>query len=763
MKKLLTILMATVVISGSLTNVVACKKGINLTNNTPDSVRMLSITSLNTNMLVRNRVKIGANISQSDLKDLIKLLGLETSMNQSINGPSLGLSFRVVLLANQLLGNISASVPNYQWINSKLQWQSSRWGFNQFLRLSAERGIASNASAWLPTNDDFSLSVTFLDSEKAGWKGAGNPKYARVNINKRIVVDDKGIVDVPKSNADAVWVLPNADPAKLNAAITVEHSTNPQTQNRGHIYQGFVNSSELIDLQDIFDDSITTVPSSVFGYTPSVVDLVNNMFINSNIVNKVLADNQAEIEDALNDYLTNEPIWLGSKVILEDVKTRLRNQIFLMMFNGMLNRYDNKYDYSDSDLEYANQIMITIWEKVRSAVYRIKELEHLEDVAKQRVLVFYESLSDSQEKDRNGELTSSEISAIINELRYAIKISRENGTFGSTEDDIAAMSELKTNFYYSDMDGRNHEIKSMANLSNFGANPSQLLNIGYFYQSLDPLEDNVDKLTYSPDKGKDQWSTDQEFISDDGFLNAFYNDRFNKIYPEIAKESGWGQGGNDKTVQSEPFDLSKLGDDTDYSDEDWFAGAGYLDQFKVNDNNKDEISIAMMARLISDGATRQLQDAFAIGFAGGISFDNYYQGNFSYSFEDNRKDDDEAFLTLITSENFVQLIDLAKNTGKSNLRDTIYDSGLEFGSAEITLYINNSFDSYGNIRLQDKPSLTWWSLQDSSIENHSFNVILNIDNDKGSKGALINYWKSWVMNNPDNLDHKIPPLENPSG
>gem|GEM_PF-4909853 len=49
------------------------------------------------------------------------------------------------------------------------------------------------------------------------------------------------------------------DGNNISASEPVEQSTNPQTENRGVIYQGFVNSSSLIYLGNIFNPDISSI------------------------------------------------------------------------------------------------------------------------------------------------------------------------------------------------------------------------------------------------------------------------------------------------------------------------------------------------------------------------------------------------------------------------------------------------------------------------------------------------------------------------
>lgn len=777
MKKLLNILTSLSLVTVSSASVVACRKGIDFTNQTDDAIKILSVTSLNTEMLVNNGVKIGGNVSQEEIRDLIKMLGIDSILQQNSTGSQFALSFRAFIMANQLLGNISSSIPNYGWINTKLQWQSSHWGFSQLFKRAGNYGVAMNASGWLPTDDDFSLSVTFLDEDKQGWKGGDDLFYARVNINKRIVVDDDGILDVEQSNPNAVWYEPGTDLNSISAADVVEQSTSSQTKNRGNVYQGFVNSSQLIKLEKIYDPDATSVPSSIFTYSPSTVDLVNNMFVVSNIVNKVLENNQQEIADAISNYLLDKPIYIGESVELEHVERRIRNQIYIQMFIGMLKRYDAANDFSEEDLSYANTIMPRWWLHIKSQLTIISELPHLTAEQKAQTTTLIEAWNAYQIKDREGELSGTEISTINQELTAIIKFSKDFATYNSAEVKLA-LTDLVTKFSMQSTEivgsaGSETSWNMISDLSNFGANPAYIIKVRYYFKKFDAELDHEDKLTYNPDANKDPISTSTTFISDAGFYNVFYKPRINYLLKDYStkmlasyKGGYYVPGVESKALLADVFDTALVENNSSFdngqtnTDNDWFKAAGYLTQFGVTDKNK--ISIPKLADLVSNNITQKFIDAFSISKTSkyksiadyDISFDNMVAGQYLLNYGRDQRDDDKAFEEIITGTNpFMTASDLTNN-GSSKFRDDVWEYGLSTDLYRFDL-IFNKLDSYGFVNPNVSDKGQWWNQTQFSREEIYAGLDIYSETNQNVLDAFKSYWDQWVRNNKNNLDHKF--------
>lgn len=275
-KTFLYLFVSNLIITSSL-SLVSCVWNPNSLSNMQ---KIMHITSLNTNLLENHNVNIYGKLEQETIEDFIQNVNInfEGSFLEYFTLESFTASLRVSLAASQLLGEISTRVPNLSWVNNQINWQSSRWSINQFAHFSVTQSLAMNASGWLSTDDEFSISVTFLNEDKTGWTGFAdeeNPVYARINVNQRISVNEEGYLIIDESNPSAIWIDENMDENNISASEPVEQPANKQTENRGVIYQGFVNSSSLIYLRNIFNPDISSIVV-LWSMTPSIIDMVNN-------------------------------------------------------------------------------------------------------------------------------------------------------------------------------------------------------------------------------------------------------------------------------------------------------------------------------------------------------------------------------------------------------------------------------------------------------------------------------------------------------
>ncbi|AHI53063.1 hypothetical protein [Spiroplasma culicicola] len=787
MKKLLNLLMISSLVASSTSVVVSCRGGAGMSVDYTDQEKMLAITTLNTQKLKDSAVKLGGNISKDQVESLLKLLGINTEGSSSARAVMTA-SVKAYIMANQLLSQISAKVPGYGWINSKLQWQSQRWGFAQLFSEDTEKAqqaMGKNASGWLKNENEWSLSVTFLNEDLIGWNGRGNPKYARVNINKKIDVDLDGNVVLENSVPEAVH---RTDPTMTVSALTpVEQSTHEQTKGRGYVYQGFVNSSSLIDLDGIYDPNDTSIPGSIFSYTPSATDFVNNLLLDSDIENDILIQDKDIIESALNDLLLEEPIYLSEGMNIAHIDVKLKNRIFAALFTGLLDRKNPERGFTEEDLIYANSIMPSYWSQIMSKIKQILNAGYLNDTENAELKEIESTFSQYRSIDLEElglGLTRAQIDEVYEKLLKVIRWSHNDKAINTGEMSFAVGS-LRMNVYkrVPSINGGGNGESSLINLNNvdayrnFGFNGTSQLVVNYYNQIMP--EEEASKLSYDPDGAKNPLNGDEEFISDKGFKNVFFKPRFETLLQEynlthnqtlVDNNLVFETPNGTNTLTVEPFDLDEIKNIDDIDSDIWYENAG----FYRPGNSHDDWRIAELINYILQSSKKQLIDLFnpEPTNSGKIKQNNI--GNYDISTKylidgvyDNwnilpkvtdweQKDDDIAFYELLSKDyQPFHITDSIKDGGSSTLRQNIYLNGLisqqNSYSPELRIMRGN-VSTYGEI-LDTLAHDQWWKSSNYNSDVSQIYLYLNLGSDLNTVNAFKAYWDRHVRNNYSNPDH----------
>ncbi|WP_339033641.1 hypothetical protein [Spiroplasma endosymbiont of Cantharis rufa] len=753
MKKLCSILGSLSLAVFSSASVVACKGGLDLSLNYTDEEKIMSIYNLTTKDLVKNGVKIKTLVSSEDIDAVIKALDLSEIVNENPNGNLIKSSLGVFIMSNQLLNEISSKVPGYGWISNKLTWQS-QWSIKD-LMAREDLSLFNNVSGWMykgKEEDDskWSLSVTFLNEDKTGWNGVEPAKYARININRKLVADAFGTVNGDFSNRNVVY--------GGNTANAQDSFLNPNNPELGVIYQGYANSSKLIDLKDILSDDIGTIPIGFFNYSPSATDFVNNKIILLDFVNKVLQASKKEIEESLNNYLLNNPIYLGEGLAVEEINNIIKNQIYIILMTNSIDR-ENLRDKEGKPLfvdeaEQAESLII-----VKSMINKLKKLC-------EQMLLSYNTNSDSQNIEKLvNMLNTIQIEdcrfKTVNKkdfketLKLVIENSRDQNNPNSYQKAFYKGEVNATLFKVEDQSSQQKPLTLITDYLDFGFNDQYKFKVQYWGNST-PISGGEDQW-YSPD---DQRNKD-EYIADKGFRNIFLSHRFDNSKNSNDSAQLLKKYDENVGITYDIFDFDEsIANPTDEQIEakmlEKLNEAIKLDpEASIENVTADSWRIYHLMALINSKANEKIKSLFsydknnAIGIhEENISLDywNKAPGDFA------KADDDIAFAELI-KENEVPLIvtDQKYNSSNTN-REDIYNSGVESiwtNKLELNIYAGKT-NIYGKRYDQDISDINnWWTDKDRIY--WSFNSLVAIPNQYKSK--LIEYWQKYVSNNPKNPDY----------
>ncbi|AOG61057.1 hypothetical protein SHELI_v1c11100 [Spiroplasma helicoides] len=286
MKKLVKFLLSFSIVANMVSMTTSCNGSLGFSSSYTNEQKILSITSLTTSLFEKYDVKLMSKLDEDNLAEWKKLIInlYANTMGYTFTGEEeltkvLDASLTQYVMANILLNEVAAKIPALSWINNKVKWQAAKWNYTDLVDAkSPKQPIAKNAAGWI-SDDEWSLSVTFLNSDKTGSQQGETPFYARINVNKKIALQDNSLeVDTKNSNPYSFWRT--SDGNVPDAITPIANSSATQTKNYGVIYQGFVNSSTLIDLSNIiYNSDKNYMPSSFLDFTPSVVDMVNNINI----------------------------------------------------------------------------------------------------------------------------------------------------------------------------------------------------------------------------------------------------------------------------------------------------------------------------------------------------------------------------------------------------------------------------------------------------------------------------------------------------
>ncbi|QEH62042.1 hypothetical protein SCHIN_v1c08470 [Spiroplasma chinense] len=784
MKKLINLLMTSILLSSSASLVVACRGGAGMSSGYTEDERILGITSLNEKILKDYKIKFGGNVSKEESLKLIQLLGGNTDTSSSSKQMLLG-SMKVFIMANLLLNQISSKVPGYGWIAGKMQWQASRWSFNDLYGGGDENALQSigkNVSGWMVNNDEWSISVTFLDEEKLGWVGVGDPAYARINVNKRIVVDSDGEIVVEESNPNAIWMDENG--VYPSAITPINQSTHEQTKNRGAIYQGFVNSSQLIGLDGIFDPNDVSVPGGILGYTPSTTDFVNNIMMESDIINETLGnkETQKEITEYLNSYLLDydNQIYIGEGINVTHINVRFKNRIYAILFKSLLDRKNPIYENTDEDLAYGKTVLNGWWSALNKNAKVVESANYLTSGEKAEVSAIIQNFNamriiDQDEDVNSPGLSTSQSQKVLDDFLTLIAYSKDPTNPNDGEIDFAA-SNITIKMYKVAPDGvlwSGAILDSEAMYRDFGLNSAYRLGITYQNKTLtEEQEANRANFAYDPDKGKDPVTQKNEFVSDKGFKNVFFKSRMDlmletikaKFNEQVASE--WVYQPDANTLAVTPFDLSKIANQ-DFSNNTWFKDAGYLAQL-TNATSTDNLRVNDLKDAFIAATYSRIQELFDVTKEAeykniwqlGISSDNLVLGKYQDlgidSGNPENMDDDLAFAEMLNRDTSRFHITDVNSSGQGNMRTNIYMSGFNNTSFN-TRIMSGKISTYGDI-LTNQDYANWW--KDSTLNSDSnitkVDIFINVGITREMFMAFANYWADNVTNNKNNPDY-FPP------
>ncbi|WP_342269324.1 hypothetical protein [Spiroplasma endosymbiont of Aspidapion aeneum] len=417
-KKKILMLSLTIPVANTA-DVFACKSGEASTSHTL-AEKIASINSINLKTLKSAGIKLKRNFSEVSYNDFLNYLGIQNLFPQ--NGDSTTVLQKVVDniatidMANQFLFDISSKIPAYGWINQKLRWQTSSFGLTDFISSSnSHKDFYNIVSGWMKSTEDWSLSVTFLTSDKKGWKPSLSnsksdyPEYARININKKASFDENGILDPLNSNPGAT----HKSVDNTNRAFEAIPSDN------GDIYQGLYYSSGLIDVSSIYesvDDSNTIFPTNVVDLSITAFDWVNNL--SQANLNTVLEDRQKAIEDRLTKWFEAHNIYLteddydGTKTLyntfskigtksfmISQMQQRLINQVNLELDYTVLNR---SILYKNNDSLY-KECLTSLSKIFNNIKYGLKQAQTRD--AGDRIYKYDEDILEQLTKDGNKDLT----------------------------------------------------------------------------------------------------------------------------------------------------------------------------------------------------------------------------------------------------------------------------------------------------------------------------------------------------------------------
>ncbi|WP_338969289.1 hypothetical protein [Spiroplasma endosymbiont of Labia minor] len=331
MKKLLILLSSFAVFLGSSLTTISC--GLNNNYVSSPALQINSIREINRNSLDKINFKIGTK-GANGLSTLISTM-LESFLGGSLDSNLVGFisaNAKAFLMANETLNQL-ATINGMNWITYKLQKQFSWLRFTDFNQdedvFDTLNGLAS--TAWIPTVNDWALSVTFLQDDFTYWSADTDLAYMRINIIGRVEYDnEKVILDSSKTNLAAVRFDENG---QTGANLIVDDPT------YGQISNGWMGGTLPIDIRNSFDENYGEVSSAFFEYMPSVSDF-NNFSINSNINDLLkLAIAQNSIYDFILDELKNNPSYLSDYINISENTNRLKIPVATgIMYSLMIRR-----------------------------------------------------------------------------------------------------------------------------------------------------------------------------------------------------------------------------------------------------------------------------------------------------------------------------------------------------------------------------------------------------------------------------------------
>ncbi|AKU79532.1 hypothetical protein [Spiroplasma turonicum] len=767
MKKLLVILSSISVASFSVSNVIACSRPT-LFNKYTEEEKILSIRNLTSSLLTNNGVKVGNSLTEGEINTLISRLNLDKILDEdeySRLSPEL---INVYIMGNSLLNEISTKVPGYEWISSKIAWQS-QWSLRDLFQ-EKEWGIANNVSGWMDQRFQFngwSLSITFLDEKGLGWTGEGNPQYARININKRLVADKDGNIITEESNPDAIRE------ASINALEPIFDSKRAI----GPIYNGYASSSNLISLKNVFEYANNGLNPGFVNYSPSVMDLINNLPMNFDFGNDVLKRSQEKIEKNLNDYLKNNPIYLSSSSVVKDINIIFRNQIYSTLFSEALDRRnfvnENGQHYSKEQMYVASKYMKKLFSDLNETLNTILQSSWVQSNVESKTFIenfISESKTNMSIDAKEPGLDSGKISQFKSNLLKSIELSRNIYDPNSSQIDFAkTMLVMVNNKEVSNANfetegepenptipGLESNLKTVDDYRNFGYDNFYKL-ISTYYSEKVPRGEELDFYKFNPDKNT---SLDKQFNTDIYFKSVFFEDRFSDNgdslfdkYNELVNKnngyynsffnSGFLSNVNEANENVLFEEMSKLLGEITGLDE-------------PSNSNPYDWRVYLLNDVYMKKTTENLYNTLA-------DSNNFH--NFGISLDKSRNstpvtdsknlDDDNAFAELIKyNELSFALTDINNNNESSSFSSRLYNYGtagvfdgqedvLYLYKTNVNIYGKNYNKSFVNENPLNKPELYFGAIK-------LFTKLSNLTNN-----FLSEYWNNYVKLNHKNPDYNI--------
>ncbi|AGR42281.1 lipoprotein [Spiroplasma diminutum] len=751
MKKICSFLGAISLTAFTSSTVVACNGGLDMSLKYSDQQKINSIYNLKTEDLTKNGVKINQLINSEDIDKIFESLGLNEIVANHPEGAIIKKSIGIYIMANQFLNEISSKVSGYGWIANKLTWQS-QWAIKDMLK-DGSTSIFNNVSGWMTDkNNQWSLSVTFLDEDKMGWNGVNPLKYARININRMLVSDSAGFVEKESSNYEGIY---GTDPNVQSGFI------NPNNQELGVIYQGFANSSRLLDLSEILNETPGSIPVGFFNYSPSVADFVNNKIINLDFGNLILQNSKQEIEYQLNEYLLDNPIYIGEGLNYSQIDDIIKNQIYLVLISNAIDRENLENEnggplFDQDEKEEAATLLPAMVSKLQISLENLSKNDWITQETKVEIEAINSILEDVI-KNKYNFINPDQKDQFKLHFKQIIINSRNlndpnSGQFKFYVGDISA-----TLYKAATSTPDNNEILSSESAyTNFGYDSSYKFKV-YYWSKVTPITGKENQW-YSPDDLRPK----NEYISDKGFRNIFWSNRFLNTYntekPLLLLQYFEKVG---RAIDIFEFDDSIQNptlDDVNNKMRIALEKAVSLDKNNNSENLSDDSwRIYHLMALINNSATKMLKDIFSIDENGILEIHNQ-QISLDYSKNPNsldpkNADDDIAFGELINNEQIPFIVNDFSRTNKGNARSGIYENGINWlwrGEAiSLTMFIGrtNIFGKRFDISLDNMNQ--WWNQSGRDSQEHQF--LIKIPNQY--QGLLEYYWNQYVAKNPNNQDY----------
>ncbi|WP_338984513.1 hypothetical protein [Spiroplasma endosymbiont of Diplazon laetatorius] len=748
MKKLCSFLGALSLSVFSATTAVACNGGLDMSINFSDEEKILSIQNLTEQQLVSSGVRINSLTSDEDIDKIIKALGLEELISNSPNGGVIKKSLGVYIMSNQFLNEVSSKVPGYAWIANKLTWQS-QWSIKELVNNpTSSLNLFNNVSGWMKfKNKDWSLSVTFLDKDKLGWNGVEDPVYARININRKVLADENGSIDLENSNKEGIRgdYDENNPP---NAQVTETDFF------KGAIYQGYANSSSLFRLDEILSSSPSKVPPGIFNYSPSATDFVNNKIITLDFGNMILQNSKKEIEKALNDYLLNNPIYLGEGLKNSEINTIIKNQIYTVMLSQAIDRHNLK-DESGTSLftkDELNEADLLVESMINSLIQQVSKLLKSSWTNKTLMNNFLVMLN--QIKNEDCEFNTISKTSFTDLFKEVMNDSRNVNDANSGQTDFS-VGQLNTNLYKT---GNNYDslLSSQQDYFDFGFDSTYKFKV-YYWSKSTPITGS-EKQWYSPDDSR----SPQDYISDKGFRNVFLGQRLS------SSQRAYNVLEQYQFTQKNRIELDVLGiETTNLAPSKVNAETLMLNKLKeaieldpnqVSQNiNHDSWRIYHMAALLNKYADKKIYEIFGYDEKGNLEIHNK---NVSLDFSKksssdfSKADDDIAFADLLKQKEINLITNDFQSKYDSPAREFIYRKGLgvTWNSSLSQFIFGGTINVFGKtLDTQDELNNihSWWEQPARKYDGFLFRFKMTDD----WAEYIDAYWKEYVSKNINNPDY----------